>query len=238
MKKVLSPFLIIGILLVSACSAPITTPEAETPPISPPTEQQTYTLSISISPSGAGSVFPSSGQYVPSLQVTLAATPASGYTFEYWDGDTSGSSLATTVTMDSDKTVIAHFSVVDIAPLPVTEPEPEPQPSKVPLSYEVVKAYVKEVEGIEEQIIQIDGEETKKVVVIYLTVACVEVKNTDTVPGTFVVYFFVEKPTFGEMSLKVSLDLESNEVKTAQCPADELGAWIYKITPSTKTVIE
>lgn len=123
-------------------------------------------------------------------------------------------------------------------PIPESEPEPEPQPSKVPLSYEVVKAYVKEVEGIEEQIIQIGEEETKKVVVIYLTVACVEVKNTDTAPGTFVVYFFVEKPTFGEMSLKVSLDLESNEVKTAQCPADELGAWSYKIIPSTKTVIE
>jgi len=111
MKQILLSIVVIGILLLSACGAP-----AETPPTSPPTEQQTYTLSVSVSPSGAGSVSPSSGQYESGAQVTLTSTPASGYTFDYWDGDASGSSATIIITMDSDKSVIARFKV--------TEPEP------------------------------------------------------------------------------------------------------------------
>ena len=39
----------------------------------------------------AGSVSPSGGEYESGLQITLTATPASGYTFDYWDGAASGS---------------------------------------------------------------------------------------------------------------------------------------------------
>jgi len=106
MKRTKLSILTIGILLLSVCVA-LT--------ITRPTEQQTYAISVSISPSGAGSVSPLSGEYEPSVQVTLTATPASGYTFDYWDGDASGSSATITIIMDSDKTVIAYFSVVDIA---------------------------------------------------------------------------------------------------------------------------
>lgn len=95
---------IITILLV----AMLLVPGACTPAL------QTYTLSISVSPSGAGSVSPSSGQYEPGAQMTLTATPASGYTFDYWDGDASGSSAIITIIMDSNKSVIAHFKIVDI----------------------------------------------------------------------------------------------------------------------------
>ena len=101
MKRVLLSILAVGILLLSAYAVLITTS---------PTQQQTYTLSVSISPSGAGSVSPSSGEYEPGVQVTLTATPASGYTFDYWDGDASGSSAAVTIIMDSDKTILAHFA--------------------------------------------------------------------------------------------------------------------------------
>jgi len=97
MKRILIPILVIGVLLLSACGAP------------------TYTLSTSVSPSGAGSVSPSDGQYEEGTQVTLTATSASGYTFDYWNGDASGSSATITFIMDSDKSVIAHFSIVDIA---------------------------------------------------------------------------------------------------------------------------
>ena len=131
MKGILLSILITGVLLVSACGAP-PPPQAEAPPTEQPstppaTEPEkpeappaptTYTLSVSVSPSGAGSVSPSSGQYEEGTQVTLTATPASGYTFDYWDGDASGSSLATTITMDSNKSITAHFKV--------TEPEPTP----------------------------------------------------------------------------------------------------------------
>jgi uncharacterized repeat protein (TIGR02543 family) len=70
---------------------------------------QTYTLSTSVSPSGAGSVSPSGGQYESGIQVTLTATPASGYTFDYWTGSASGSSATITITIDSDKSLTAHF---------------------------------------------------------------------------------------------------------------------------------
>lgn len=72
----------------------------------------TYTLSIGISPSGAGSVDLPGGEYESGLQVTLTATPISGYAFEYWDGDASGSSASITVTMDSDISITANFSQI------------------------------------------------------------------------------------------------------------------------------
>ena len=69
----------------------------------------TYTLSVSVNPPQAGSVSPSSGEYESGVQVTLTATPASGYTFDYWDDAASGSSNTVTITMNSNKTVTAHF---------------------------------------------------------------------------------------------------------------------------------
>lgn len=70
---------------------------------------QTYTLTTSISPSGAGSVSPSGGEYKSGDQIILAASPASGYTFDYWSGGASGTTSTTTITMDSDKTITANF---------------------------------------------------------------------------------------------------------------------------------
>lgn len=115
MKRILLLVIVIGILLLSACGAPATAPKAEAPATAP-TEKQTYTLSISISPSGEGSVSPSGGQYESGTEVPLTATAASGYTFDYWDGAASGPSSTTTITMDSNKSITAHFTVVDIAP--------------------------------------------------------------------------------------------------------------------------
>jgi uncharacterized repeat protein (TIGR02543 family) len=130
--------LMVVLVGVTDCGAPIETPTpfpTTTPrvtlvptlaPTSTPTATAmatptTYILSITVTPSGAGSVSPSGGQYQESSQVTLTATPASGYTFDYWGGDASGSSATITITMDSDKNVIAHFSVVDIAPPVISE---------------------------------------------------------------------------------------------------------------------
>ena len=115
MKRILLSILVIGILLLSACGAPTT--ETETPS-APETEQPTitsYTLSITVSPSGAGSVSPLGGQYEEGTRVTLTATPANGYTFDYWNGDASGTSPTVTVTMDSDKSVTAHFKEKEVA---------------------------------------------------------------------------------------------------------------------------
>ena len=75
----------------------------------PPPPPAQYTLSTSVNPSGAGTVTPSSGTYEEGTQVTLTATPASGYTFDYWGDDASGSSATINVIIDSDRSVVAHF---------------------------------------------------------------------------------------------------------------------------------
>ena len=131
MKRILLPILVIGILLLSACGAPATAPPVEAPPTPPPAEQPTpttFTLSVGVSPLGAGSVSPLGGMYEAGTQVTLTATAASGYTFDYWDGDASGSLPTITITVDSNKSVFAHFSAVDItSPAPTPEPEAQVQ---------------------------------------------------------------------------------------------------------------
>jgi hypothetical protein len=140
MKRILLPILVIGILLLGACGAPTTVPEAEAPPTLPLAEEPTpitYTLSVSVNPSGAGSVSPSGGQYEQGVQVTLTATPSSTYEygdwrdslgltrtkhaiFDRWSGDASGSSTTITIVMDSNKEIIAHFAIVPIAPIEIT----------------------------------------------------------------------------------------------------------------------
>jgi len=68
-----------------------------------------YTLTVNVSPAGTGSVSPSGGQYVDGTVVTLTATPASGYNFDHWSGSASGSNPTTSITMNSNESVTAHF---------------------------------------------------------------------------------------------------------------------------------
>jgi len=76
---------------------------------------ETYTLITNISPSGAGSVSPSGGEYESGVQVTLTANPASGYTFDHWGGDASSTSATIGMIMDSDKDVTAYFEEEPVA---------------------------------------------------------------------------------------------------------------------------
>jgi len=76
---------------------------------------ETYTLTTIVSPSGAGSVSPSVGEYESGEQVTLTATPASGYRFDYWqDMASSSSNVITsntvTITMNTHKAITAYFA--------------------------------------------------------------------------------------------------------------------------------
>ena len=71
--------------------------------------ERTYTLSASVSPPQAGSVSPSGGEYDAGEQITLTASPASGYTFDNWSGSASDTISTITITMDSDKGLTAHF---------------------------------------------------------------------------------------------------------------------------------
>lgn len=78
---------------------------------------QTYTLTTSVNPAGAGSVSPSGGEYDAGTQVSVSANANSGYIFDYWSGSISGTGPNTSVTMDSDKEVIANFATAGPAVL-------------------------------------------------------------------------------------------------------------------------
>ena len=68
-----------------------------------------YTLTATANPAEGGSVSPSSQQYDSGDVATVTATPSAEYVFQSWSGSASGSSPSTTVTMDSDKAVVANF---------------------------------------------------------------------------------------------------------------------------------
>jgi len=106
MKHILVVILVILVLLLPACRGGNTsvTPSGNPPPV------PSYHLSTSVSPSGSGSVIPSSGSYEAGSTVTVTAQPSSGYVFDQWGGDASGTSPTVTITMDSDKSITAHFT--------------------------------------------------------------------------------------------------------------------------------
>jgi len=72
-----------------------------------------HRLTASCEPNGAGSLTLSppgeANQYESGASVKLTATPAAGYIFDTWSGDLNGGSNPASVTMDSDKEVIANF---------------------------------------------------------------------------------------------------------------------------------
>ena len=74
-----------------------------------PASAQTYTLTTVVSPPGTGSVSPSGGQYESGAQVTITASPASGYTFDHWSGSASDTSPTISITMNYDHSIAANF---------------------------------------------------------------------------------------------------------------------------------
>ena len=72
-----------------------------------------YTLTIVAGTGGTTNPTPGSHTYDSGAQVSITATPSSGYQFSGWSGDASGTSNPTTITMDSDKSVTASFSATD-----------------------------------------------------------------------------------------------------------------------------
>lgn len=79
----------------------------------PPPPEDIYTLTVSINPTGSGSVTvnPQKAKYAQDEQVTLTANPASGNTFLNWSGDASGSTNPLTITMTGNKSITANFNV-------------------------------------------------------------------------------------------------------------------------------
>ena len=81
----------------------------------------TYSLSVAVSPAYSGRVEFPTGDFRPGTSISLKAIPYSGYEFDHWEGDVSGSSPSIRTFMDIDKTAIAYFRKVEI-----------PTPSEVP----------------------------------------------------------------------------------------------------------
>jgi hypothetical protein len=106
----------------------------------------------------------------------------------------------------------------------------------VPLSFEA-DDYVKTDTILEHQQVIIGGIVFQdEVVEVPIEVACIKVKNTDDIAGNFTVSFSGFEPMFGEHSLTKALSLNAGQQKTAECPAESINDWSYKVTPSTKEV--
>ncbi|NIM13446.1 MAG: PKD domain-containing protein [Candidatus Aminicenantes bacterium] len=71
-----------------------------------------YTLTVTTVGNGSVTLDPPGGTYPQGTVVTLTAVPDSGWQFDYWSGDLSGSANPTTITMNSDKNVTANFSEI------------------------------------------------------------------------------------------------------------------------------
>jgi uncharacterized repeat protein (TIGR02543 family) len=71
----------------------------------------TVTHNLTISINGQGNINPSEGKYeYPSgTQVTINVSAISGWDFDHWSGDATGTSPTIAITMDCDKNVTAYF---------------------------------------------------------------------------------------------------------------------------------
>ena len=80
--------------------------------IAPNTGGATHNLTTAASPATGGTVDPPTGShpYAEGAVVPVSYAASSGYTFSGWSGDCSGSG-ACSVTMDSDKSVTANFTI-------------------------------------------------------------------------------------------------------------------------------
>ena len=74
-----------------------------------PLSGEEVNLTIEIIPEGSGVVLPVSGTYTKGQQLTLRAIPNKGYLFSYWEDGFNSSQDTHSITLDSDKTIIAHF---------------------------------------------------------------------------------------------------------------------------------
>jgi hypothetical protein len=94
----------ISAVIVAMLSAPIMTLMSCSP--------QEYRVSTSCAPSTGGTINPAGGFYKDGNKLTLVASPAKNYRFDYWAGDVSGSINPLTITISSNTTVVASFSKV------------------------------------------------------------------------------------------------------------------------------
>ena len=71
---------------------------------------QPYTLDISGTTNGSVILVPPGGSYAADEVVTLTPDASNGYTFSFWSGNLTGSTVPETITMDGDKSVTANYT--------------------------------------------------------------------------------------------------------------------------------
>ncbi|MCC5907021.1 MAG: hypothetical protein JJU13_12475 [Balneolaceae bacterium] len=71
--------------------------------------ERSFTLSTDIQPEGAGSITPNVGEYVRDTTFNVEAVANHGWKFERWEGDFSGSLNPFSLTMNGNKSLVAHF---------------------------------------------------------------------------------------------------------------------------------
>ena len=74
-----------------------------------------YILTTTAAPANGGNITrnPDASNYAPGTLVGVTATAASGYTFIGWDGASTSTSTTATITMDSNKSLVAMFREAD-----------------------------------------------------------------------------------------------------------------------------
>ncbi len=106
-----------------AVTATFTRQSVPEPPPSPQPQPQPADYTLTVNTQGQGTVAPDSGTYTEDSQVTLTATPASGWRFDGWSGDIGGVSPEAnpiSLVMSQDRTVTASFAQVPQYALTVT----------------------------------------------------------------------------------------------------------------------
>lgn len=89
----------------------------------------TYTLTVNVEGEGTVDIVPDQVEYDEGTEVTLTATPSSGWIFSHWTGDHpvgQSEERTITVTMDGNKGITAHFEeVTDLidSSVEITSPE-------------------------------------------------------------------------------------------------------------------
>jgi len=83
-------------------------PSNNVPPVVCPSAS-IHDLTISVDGQGTTNLALGTHKYDSGTQVTITASPASGWKFDHWGGDASGTSPTIVITMDSDKDVTAYF---------------------------------------------------------------------------------------------------------------------------------
>ena len=92
--KNLQYLFILSFLLISC--------EEEVPPV-------TYSLTTQVTPTGAGTVNPSSGTFDEGESISISANPNPEYIFKGWSGSKTSEDNPLSFVMDSDKSITATF---------------------------------------------------------------------------------------------------------------------------------